>query len=716
MTKLGLGLGTALIVLGLVAVPQLAAGQGPPARPLTERDVSKVDPDHAETATLPDKVPWCTQAWTGENWDGARLGRSLNYHSDDWKEGALRLCLHPTEHAYRLGAQYLIQGVMNDKSMTQAEAEAGIAKVLGLLLAEMNHAPAAAGDGAQFSFSQSDFSPIQPDPGVATAKVPAAPSWCQGVKVTEHWDPGRIGRTVSNKYGITGTIDGAFQICEHPTNMTWQIEAGYILQKWMNFGHFSQVDAEASLRARIQKTKFAADHDALCKSLEVSPEAGGEVKTFAEAHQRFFGCKDLPVWLDRSGMHSQVGFYLEIEPRPESEFMRMYWLVHFVSEPWRETELPSRNAHDNEPLLTYAIAARDFAELDKGALEKQLGAAPYNDYARTVAMETLAMLKAEQQAYEAAIDKMTKGDKDYQHLLREVPKQGFDQWERLVSQWRPELERSNAFEKKLSEPSHSALKGCSAQLKKDAEKLIKSYKDQTYHGLIAKLAADPIASLLLQRLSICDGADGVYGIAGALGDIVKHGRPLRGPRTSAYYAMLEALSKLKSDRPRMLFELDGFRFEGAADNSDSLDRLYDDELKIRGSAPSEPEKSYNRGIVKSVAKVPEGLLVTFKTDRISFPHYDCSDDTSHPLKINQNTGAIEYSRNCTATGKMDSQDQTAPPIVIAAGAANGVVPGATIVCETLGNTAANGTELGFVVYVKKSAKDPKLATFFGFDL
>ena len=173
-----------------------------------------------------------------------------------------------------------------------------------------------------------------------------------------------------------------------------------------------------------------------------------------------------------------------------------------------------------------------------------------------------------------------------------------------MAQWRPELERSNAFEKKLSEPSHSALKGCSVQLTKDADKLIKSYKDQTYHGLIAKLSADPIASLLLQRLSICDGADGVFGISRALGDIVKNGRPLRGPRTSAYYAMLEALSQLKKDRPRMLFELDGFRFEGAGDGSDSLDRLYDREFNIRGSAPREPEKSYNRGIVKSVAKVP----------------------------------------------------------------------------------------------------------------
>ena len=114
--------------------------------------------------------------------------------------------------------------------------------------------------------------------------------------------------------------------------------------------------------------------------------------------------------------------------------------------------------------------------------------------------------------------------------------------------------------------------------------------------------------------------------------------------------------------------------------------------------------------------MPEGLQIVFKTDKISFPHYDCADDTSHPLKFNENTGALVYARNCKPTGKLDTQDNTSPPIVIAAGGATGVVPGATVICQTIQQRAANGNELGFAVYVKKSAKDPKIATFFGFDL
>ena len=47
--------------------------------------------------------------------------------------------------------------------------------------------------------------------------------------------------------------------------------AGYILQKWMNWTHLPQADAETSLRARIQIAKFAAPaRTELCKTLESS--------------------------------------------------------------------------------------------------------------------------------------------------------------------------------------------------------------------------------------------------------------------------------------------------------------------------------------------------------------------------------------------------------------------------------------------------------------
>ena len=704
-----------MVMVGIVEGPRVGHAQGPPPEPFTEKNVSQEEVNAgSEGAAVPDRVPWCSAPYKGPLWDGPRLGRSLSIHSSAWKEAAQQLCAHPTGRAQRLGAQALVQSIMNETGKSAAEAEAAVAKAIGQTLQTTGHeAPTSS---APFAFTN-NYSEVAPDPGVATAKITAAPAWCDKAQLTEKWDAGRIGRTVGDKYGIDGTIDGALQICQHPDDPTWRTEAGYIVQKWMNFGHFSQADAEASLRARIQKGKLSADRTALCKALEVSPELGGEGKAFAEASQRFFGCgRELPVWLDRTGTRSDVGFYLDAQPRPASEVLRMYWLLHFVPAPWSDHELPSRDATENRVLLLYAIAQRDFAELDKGALEKLLAGAPYNEYARTVARESLAYLEAEHRTYEAAVDKLAKGDKDYTRVLRDVPKQAAADWDKLTAQWRPELERSSEFEKRLSEPSRSEVKGCSVQLKKDAQKLIKSYKDATYHGLVTKISGDPIANLLLGRLAVCDGVDEVYGIAGALGDLVKNGRGLRGPRTATYYALLEAVVAAHKDRPKLLLTAESFWFNGPGDAAPSLDGMYSDELKIRGSAPTDPERGRASGIVKAVNKVPEGLQIVFKTDRISFPHYDCSDDTSHPLRVNPATGHIEYYRNCQATGKMDSQDNTSAPIVIAASAANGVVPGVTLVCGTIGSNAKNGNELGYVVFVKKSAKDPKLATFFGFDL
>ena len=133
------------------------------------------------------------------------------------------------------------------------------------------------------------------------------------------------------------------------------------------------------------------------------------------------------------------------------------------------------------------------------------------------------------------------------------------------------------------------------QAQKDAEKLLRSYKETTYNGLISKIGSDPIASLLISRLSVCDAVDGIYGISGALADLVKNGRDLRGPRTATYYALVEAVAAAHQDRPRLLLQAESFWFNGPGDAAPTLHRLYDGEFKFSGGAPRDPEKNAIRG-------------------------------------------------------------------------------------------------------------------------
>ena len=183
----------------------------------------------------------------------------------------------------------------------------------------------------------------------------------------------------------------------------------------MNWTHQSQADAEKSLRARIQTTKFAAQREQLCKALEQNPEIAGEAKTYGEAQRDLFGCtnKDQTLWQDKSQVNTAgVEFYLDGNTQVD-ELMRAYWLFGYVRSPF-DKALPATEASENIPLLYYAVAQNDFAHLDAAAIDKTLSAPPYNDYARIVMQETVSILKAEQKAYEAAVEKMTQGRRGLQ--------------------------------------------------------------------------------------------------------------------------------------------------------------------------------------------------------------------------------------------------------------------------------------------------------------
>jgi hypothetical protein len=685
------------------------------AEPFTDYQV--IEPEGTvERAHLKGRAPWCSNVYEGEIWDQGRIHRAVGSTTSPefLTEAAEHVCQEADDPTWQKQANWVVQAWMNLKRCSQEEAESQIIKSLVRLKGERrreqnNEQPS---DEERFAFGESDMSPISPEENVATATIGAKPAWCDKAKITDRWEPGRIGRTARSQYGTDRIVDAALHICQRPTDATWKKEAGYLLQQWMNWTHLSQSDAENALRARIQKEKFAADREALCKALELSPEVGGETKTLGEAQLRFFGCgNDAPLWADTTGIKDEVGFYLDVSNTSgaEMELARLYWLFDTVENPESKT-LPGRDAGDNLPLLHYAVAQRDFAKLDAAALDKLLSAAPYNDYARTIAMESVGRLKGWAKKYEQAVDKLAKNDEDYTNILREAPKKAFAQWDKVTAQWKAEIERSNAFEKKLSLPSRKSVKGCSAELFKDAEKLIRSYKETSYHGLVDKIAGDPVAALLLSRLSVCDAVDKVFGAPMAFRDMVEHGRELRGPRSLAHYALVDAIAAAQPDRPKLLLSLNGFWLRMA-----TLTYLYREEVSGSAFMPRDPDKDGVHGVIASATKVPDGVKIVWKTQKIVYPEMICHDDTHHPLRINSN-GNIEYYRNCKATGKMSSQDNTPAPLIIAAPLAAGVKPGVFAVAGEGAGPVKNGVQLGFVIYTKKTAADKKISTFFGFNL
>ena len=683
-------------------------------QPLSDDEMYVVKPEGMNDAAVhkPGRIPWCPAgAWAGaEVWDKGRLSRSINGRAEymagtTWANGIEQICQWADDASWQKQATYIVQGVMNSEKVSQAEAVEKLKKWVA------NNKAVRAKEGKEpteeerFVFSETHLTPEKPEPGVETAKIGAVIPWCDAAgKIDDRWDPGRISRTIGSKYGIEGTLQGALHLCQRPKDASWRTQAGFTLQKWMNWTKQSQADAIASFKVRIHEDKVKADREAMCKALELDPEVGGEAKAYGVAHRKFFGCGEgEEQWRAGRGYgDDSLTFYFDADDTLDSELIRLVWLFVMTRDPG-DKELPTKDPSDNAALLEYAVASNDYASIDTKKLEKQLSAAPFNNsYAKVVVNESVAMLKWRKRVYDAAIDKLVKSGDEYSDILREAPKKGFAEWKKVTAPWKAELDRARAFEKKLSNPSRKVLAGCAAELMPDAQKLIKGYKKADYNELVNQIASDPIASLVLSRLSVCLAYEKVFGGSGALKDLVEKGRDLRGPRSLAYYAIVDAVVSALKDRPKLLVNMSSYYFR-----TSTLTKLYAQEFNFAGGMPYDPEKSLEKGYVKEAKKAGDTVEVVFKTQKFTYPDYNCRD-TNKPIRVTSD-GRIEYEQYCVATGKMLSQDNTPRPVKIHGLLAAGVSPGAYVVTSGAGDGAE-------VVYVKKKPDDKKIQTFFGFSL
>jgi len=549
----------------------------------------------------------------------------------------------------------------------------------------------------------------KPDLGVATATMAGNPPWCDAVgKIAETPSPSMI---YSESGGDMKSFMAAVRdVCANPTDPTWRRFAAAVVQKWMNMTHQTQADAEKSLRARVQTDKWNAQHDQLCKALAVSPEAAAEVKTFGDARRALFGCEnnDRPLWRSREQSNAGgVEYYLDADLQPDP-LMRVYWLETFVPPP-EEQKLPATNASANRSLLYYAVAAPDFEKIDRNALDKMMQAAPYNEYARVVLNETLADLTGTSKFYETALETLTKGDEDYATILRKAPQQAYAAWDKLVAQWKPELERSEAFEKLWSAPSRKPMKGCSKQLLEDGAKVAKQFKDVNYRDMIAKLEEDPIANLLFARLAVCTAVDGIGGISGALKQIVDNSRGLRGPRALAAYAVVDALSSAAKDRPRMVLSLDSFHPTGFVGQRN----FEEHDFKFDGALAIESDRDHVvQGVVGSTTNTPEGTKIAFKKVTYKFQNYTCTN-TNKIARIDDH-GNVFYQQVCHDLPGMTTVDRTPDPVMIPTELAGPVKPGVFISLEYWrGFTTKSGVTTGAPMYTKKAPNDSKILSFYG---
>ena len=368
--------------------------------------------------------------------------------------------------------------------------------------------------------------------------------------------------------------------------------------------------------------------------------------------------------------------------------------------------LRQHDSYFDKALLSYAMHQIDFKALSPPGVLKMLDSEPYkgNSFARTAVLESLARAKMAVEAVEEAVKKKS-SDADWKELLITAPQRGVDEWNAEAAKYKNEIQRSNAFEQKFWGPSRKALQGCWPVLRKDFLVLAKTLK----HGNeteFKEALSDPIASLLFSRLAACAPVEQDKHYAEVLLRMSNDLRYARGPRLAAYYATLDALSKILADRTK-------FPVEGKDLGTFGVRALYragfDSAYKGRSGMGFVAISAH--GVVKGVKKVATGVQISFATQKHQEMNRSCTQ-TGRILQFRPDGSPVYYEK-CHDTGLV-TVDDTAEDITVTPEWAEGIKPGMFLHFDAAIGQPPGRRGLPKTTYTDKNKK--KLVNFYGFAL
>ena len=547
-----------------------------------------------------------------------------------------------------------------------------------------------------------------PRPGVDQAGPAsgARPAWCG--PLTEAPYGGGMTSHLGSYYQAPDTklyalVGAAQALCKNDTaHPVIKRATQEIVQLWMNAYGLSAPDAVESLVLTTKEGARDAGQKATCQALEIDGEVGGAERAFVVAKRHLFGCNvETSISLVSGATMEAAIPWLDSSAKPFDELVRLA----FVS---TETEAIVRSLKFGERegmkrLTHYAIGQFDFKALDAKAALHALDNDPAlkgNQFARVVVKETLGLTRLALLEVEAAVKKKTEKDPDWKEVLITAPQKGYNDYLAASAKYKAELQRSADMEQVMFGASRKAAAGCQKTLKADLVGILKPMKKDTLKDFLDSVNAHPVAGLLIRRYQACMAVDGQPDAAAEMRRM-EHGiRVLRGPRQAAYYAVTDAIAKIKADRDKFPLEPGDVEVH----RTDIIDKLTFDLMK--GGNAGAYGVWDGTGVVKTVKKSKKGVYVVFAKDKQErYIESDCT--TTNRIVTWDHDGRPIYYRKCK--GGVQKVDVSPDPINIPEGLTEGVAPGRTIVFG-VSNSADERISMPFLIYKDKKGKG--LVTFY----
>jgi hypothetical protein len=304
-------------------------------------------------------------------------------------------------------------------------------------------------------------------------------------------------------------------------------------------------------------------------------------------------------------------------------------------------------------MRNFALCAADGRRLNPAAFEKDLASLSWTPLAQTVARSRFARARAVSAHLEAAFRARAAKDPDLQRLLFDAPEGAWTKWEADYATWKTEVDAAVAYENTLFGNSNKAMMGCQPALRTNWRKYAAA-RNATTPEAAELLWSEPIGYVLALANAACEDREGNWWTAGQAYEKLKFARSQRGPRIAGYWAVFDALVDIRADKSSWVFELSDF---GKGVHSPYRQRMDYDWNEHESVGDGEPEE----GEISSVKPSPEGVLVTFKTVKITYDKRAC-ESTGKLWGFGPNGEAI-YHQSCKTVGKTTATISPAPMLV-----------------------------------------------------
>jgi hypothetical protein len=521
--------------------------------------------------------------------------------------------------------------------------------------------------------------PTPPGPGLDRAQIHGIP-WCGSMheRDPEWWMyvVDDLQQYRNNRHYQVRLFHLARVVCSAPDDPLAQRIATEVLQMWINETGMAARDAVESLALRADKGGFQGERTALCDAIKPKgDDPRQERHALAAARFQLFGCRrDDPLWMQREDVE-HLGPFIDRGSAARDDLAHLAWVLHRQHKDLEEGV--------DDALIGYAIDQFDFHAVSADAALHQLDAAPLRGsrYARVMVLESLGRAQLITARIEALVAKRA-SDPEWKEMLITAPDRGSAAWNAAAERDKAALARSDEFDRKLREGGDTH--GCQAALRADFLAVVKPLKHEDLPTLEAAMSDHPLAGLLAKRFARCLMVDGdrYAQFVGSvlLQEVTSAVRVIPGPRTAAYYAVLDARA---GQRDRSGDEEGGSRSRsrrhraprplGFADSPSGVISRLTEVFQSEEQRYQANSGDFVSGVIKSVGKGKAGVHVVFVKKKQLSRDQVCRE-TSKIDSQDPRTGKITYRKVCHDTAA--KMVEVGPdPVDVPVELADGLQPG-----------------------------------------